>query len=74
MCGRRSWRPDGYREHVDWFVSFGEIVVVGVEGTGSHVAGLTRALHARGVRVVAVDRPNRQRRRRAGKSDTHDAV
>ena len=66
--------PDGYRELVDWFVSFGEVVVVGVEGTGSYGAGLTRALHARGVRVVEVDRPNRQRRRRAGKSDTHDAV
>jgi transposase len=66
--------PDGYRELADWLMSFGEIVVVGVEGTGSYGAGLTRHLHRRSVRVVEVDRPNRQRRRRAGKSDTHDAV
>ncbi|MGZ6976440.1 MAG: IS110 family RNA-guided transposase [Acidimicrobiia bacterium] len=66
--------PDGYRELADWLTSFGEIVVVGVEGTGSYGVGLTRHLHERGVRVVEVDRPNRQRRRRAGKSDTHDAV
>ena len=66
--------PDGYRELADWLTSFGEIVVVGVEGTGSYGVGLTRHFHERGVRVVEVDRPNRQRRRRAGKSDTHDAV
>jgi transposase len=66
--------PDGYRELAGWLASFGEVVVVGVEGTGSYGAGLTRHLHAQGVRVVEVDRPNRQRRRRAGKSDTHDAV
>ena len=39
--------PDGYRELADWLVSFGEVVVVGVEGTGSYGAGLTRHLHAR---------------------------
>ena len=66
--------PDGYRELAGWLASFGEVVVVGVEGTGSYGAGLTRHLHAQGVRVVEVDLPNRQRRRRAGKSDTHDAV
>jgi transposase len=66
--------PVGYRELADWLMSFGEIVVVGVEGTGSYGAGLTRHLLERGVQVVEVDRPNRQRRRRAGKSDTHDAV
>jgi transposase len=48
--------------------------VVGVEGTGSYGAGLTRHLHAQGVRVVEVDRPNRQERRRAGKSDPLDAI
>ena len=36
--------------------------------------GLTRHLQALGIAVVEVDRPNRQRRRRSGKSDTHDAV
>jgi len=47
---------------------------VGVEGTGSYGAGLTRHLHAEGIAVVEVDRPNRQRRRRKGKSDPQDAV
>jgi transposase len=47
---------------------------VGVEGTGSYGAGLTRHLHKEGVRVVEVDRPHRQRRRRRGKSDPQDAV
>ena len=54
--------------------SFGTVELVGVEGTGSYGAGLTRHLHGRRVRVVEVDRPNRQRRRRKGKSDPQDAV
>jgi transposase len=49
-------------------------VLVGVAGTGSYGAGLTRHLQAIGMTVVEVDRPNRQRRRRSGKSDSHDAV
>ena len=64
----------GYRKLLAWLASFGEVVLVGVEGTGSYGAGLTRHLHDAGVRVVEVDRPNRQRRRRAGRSDTHDAI
>ena len=48
----------------DWLRGFGEVELVGVEGTGSYGAGLTRHLHAEAVRVVEVDRPNRQRRRR----------
>jgi transposase len=66
--------PAGYRELVEWFASLGEVVLVGVEGTGSYGAGLTRYLQVLGIAVVEVDRPNRQRRRRAGKSDTHDAI
>jgi transposase len=50
------------------------VELVGVEGTGSYGAGLTRHLHGEGVRVVEVDRPNRQRRRRRGKSDPQDAI
>ena len=66
--------PDGYTTLVDWLRSYGDIAVVGVEGTGSYGAGLTRQLQSAGMPVVEVDRPNRQRRRRVGKSDTHDAV
>ena len=43
-------------------------------GPARYGAGLTRFLHAEGVRVVEVDRPNRQRRRRRGKSDPQDAI
>ena len=71
---RSTTTPDGYRALAEWLVSFGEVVLVGVEGTGSYGTGLTRHLQAVGIAVVEVDRPNRQRRRRAGKSDTHDAV
>jgi transposase len=45
-----------------------------VEGTGSYGAGLARRLRAAGVEVVEVDCPNRQARRRRGKSDPVDAV
>lgn len=38
-------------------------------GHGSYGAGLARRLRAAGVRVVEVDRPNRQARYRHGKSD-----
>jgi len=53
---------------------FGEVNLGGAEGTGSYGAGLTRYLHDHDVRVVEIDRPNRQRRRRRGKSDPEDAV
>ncbi len=64
----------GYAQLVEWLASLGAVVLIGVEGTGSYGAGLTRHLQALGIAVVEVDRPNRQRRRRSGKSDTHDAV
>ena len=64
----------GYRQLLTWLESFGEVELVGVEGTGSYGAGLTRHLHDAKVCVVEIDRPNRQRRRRRGKSDPEDAV
>lgn len=57
-----------------WLASFGRVVRVGVEGTGSYGAGLARLLATAGVEVVEVDRPNRQLRRRQGKTDTLDAI
>ena len=45
-----------------------------MEGTGSYGVGLARFLTATGIEVVEVDRPNRQLRRRKGKSDPTDAV
>lgn len=64
----------GYRDLLAWLGSFGTVVRVGVEGTGSYGAGLARYLTAQGVAVVEVERPNRQNRRRRGKSDPIDAV
>ncbi len=64
----------GYRKLLHWLERFGTLELVGVEGTGSYGAGLTRHLLAHEVCVVEVDRPNRQRRRRKGKSDPEDAV
>ena len=76
LLGVESFPADapGYRRLLTWLQSFGTVVLVGVEGTGSYGAGLTRHLHEKGMRVVEVDRPNRQERRRAGKSDPLDAV
>jgi transposase len=66
--------PVGYAQLTEWLRSFGAVVQVGVEGTSSYGAGLTRALEAEGIAVVEVDRPKRQDRRRVGKSDTIDAI
>jgi transposase len=66
--------PAGYQRLLSWLQAFGEVVLVGVEGTGSYGAGLTRVLHTHQLPVVEVDRPNRQRRRRRGKSDPQDAI
>jgi transposase len=64
----------GYQALHTWLLSFGELARVGVEGTGAYGAGLSRYLQAAGVDVIEVDRPNRQERRRHGKSDTLDAI
>ena len=64
----------GYRQLVAWLRNFGELTLVGVEGTGSYGVGLARYLSRAGVNVVEVDRPNRQTRHRQGKSDPVDAV
>ena len=63
----------GYRALLDWAAGFGTIERVGVEGTGSYGAGLTRWLTARGIVVLEVDRPDRRTRRSRGKSDPLDA-
>ena len=63
----------GYRRLLGWLQAHGELTAVGVEGCGSWGAGLARFLSANGVRVVEVNRPNRQNRRLRGKSDPVDA-
>lgn len=43
--------PEGYKALLGWLAGFGEVELVGVEGTGSYGAGLTRHLHVEHVRV-----------------------
>jgi transposase len=64
----------GYRQLFGWLRSFGSLELVGIEGTGAWGAGLARFLAVQDVRVVEVHRPNRQHRRRYGKSDPANAI
>jgi hypothetical protein len=66
-------RTEGYRDVMAWARSLGTIRAFDVEGTGSYGAGLTRFPSEHGQAVFEVDRPNRQIRRRRGKSDPIDA-
>lgn len=64
----------GYRALIRWVRGFGDVGKVGVEGTGSYGAGITRALSDAGFEVLEVDRPDRSDRRRKGKDDDLDAI
>jgi transposase len=64
----------GYRGLLAWLRSLGPVRRVGVEGTGSYGAGLSRYLNTEQVSVIEVDRPNRRNRRLHGKSDPIDAI
>jgi transposase len=63
----------GYVALVTWAECFGPVARVGVEGTGTFGAGLTRFVRAYGLPVVEVARPDRSTRRQHGKSDPIDA-
>ena len=63
----------GYRALTRWLRGSGDVRLVGIEGTGSYGAGVTRHLTDAGIEVPEVDRPDRSDRRRRGKSDTLDA-
>ena len=65
--------PAGYAELLGWAQRLGQIEAWGIEGTGSFGAGLSRFLRAEGQVVAEVNRPDRQTRRRRGKSDPLDA-
>ena len=65
---------DGYGRLERWARALGDVAAFGVEGPGSYGAGLSRFLRRRGPHVVAVNRPDRRRRRRQrGKTDGVDA-
>ena len=57
---------EGYSELTAWLETLGRIDRIGIEGTGSYGAGLTRFLKEAGHLVTEVSRPGRQTRRRRG--------
>jgi transposase len=63
----------GYHRLLAWLNGFGPLQRVGVEGTGSYGAALTRHLTTHHITVIEVNRPDRAARRRTGKSDPADA-
>jgi transposase len=63
----------GYADLLSWAEAQGDIEAFGIEGTGSYGSGLSRWLRDRDFAVIEVSRPNRQARRRRGKSDPADA-
>ncbi len=65
--------PAGNAELIRWAEQHGRIGQVGVEGTGSYGAQLTRDLQRAGHQVLEVDRPDRTARRARGKDDHLDA-
>ncbi|SMY05236.1 MULTISPECIES: IS110 family transposase [Brevibacterium] len=62
----------GYTALLNFILSFGTILAVGIEGTASYGAGVCAYLRSQGVLAKEVIRPNRQTRR-GGKSDPIDA-
>ena len=75
LLGTQEFPADdaGYRDLLGWLEAFGQIAMVGVEGTGAYGAGLTRYLRRHDITVIEVNRPDRQSRRTRGKSDPLDA-
>lgn len=64
---------NGYAQLEQWARAFGTPTAIGIEGTGSYGAGLTRFLRHRDYRVIEVNRPDRATRHRVGKTDPLDA-
>ncbi|WP_274919614.1 IS110 family transposase [Streptomyces sp. WZ-12] len=65
--------PAGYQQLLQWLRSHGEVLAVGMEGTGAYGAELARFLTANDLTVIEVDRTDRKARRDNGKSDPVDA-
>jgi len=63
----------GYFKLLSWAGSLGSLCRAGVEGTGTYGAGLARLLRDHDIDVYEVNRPDRAKRRRQGKSDPTDA-
>ena len=65
--------PVGYRDALAFLTSYGPLSLIGIEGTSSYGAGITRAARKAGIVVREVTRPDRAERRMRGKSDPIDA-
>jgi transposase len=63
----------GYAAAIRFLASLGRVERIGIEGTASYGAGLTRAVTAAGIEVVEVTRAVKSTRRLKGKSDPLDA-
>jgi len=63
----------GYAALLAWASTLGVVARVGIEGTASYGAGLTRFLTARQVEAVEISPGDRALRRLRGKSDASDA-
>ena len=63
----------GYRKALQFITAHGAVGGVGIEGTGTYGAELTKAVRSAGIPVYEVNRPNRRQRRLSGKSDPLDA-
>ncbi|MGW1047212.1 IS110 family transposase [Streptomyces sp. NPDC002547] len=69
--------PDRYRGLLEWMRLRGDVLAVGVEGTGAYGSELVVFLRANAGTVADVDRPDRKARRINGKSapvDTYAAA
>ena len=64
---------DGYEALLEWASTLGELIGFGIEGTNCYGAGIYRHLARHDQWVIEVNRPNRQARRRHGKTDLADA-
>jgi transposase len=64
---------DGYDKLTTWLREHGDTISVGIEGTSSYGAGISRHLRQHHITTVEVPRPNRKLRRNNGKSDPIDA-
>ncbi|QOV98692.1 IS110 family transposase [Rhodococcus pyridinivorans] len=62
-----------YDAVVEWIHQHGHPISVGIEGTSSYGAGISRHLRHHHIAAVEVPRPNRKLRRSEGKSDPIDA-
>jgi transposase len=65
---------DGFARLLAWASALGRVRTAGVEGTGAYGRSLATFLIEHNVTVFEVNRPNRQHRRRHGKSDPTDAL